>query len=218
MRLLDRLRRLVRKPEPFDPSRFDDPLANKTEWTPAKRGGANFRTHKMITNSTQRVSFVATLGLKLFCTLFIVLGAGIPAFIIYSKFDAIASFTDPEFIWPVVFGLVFIAAGGIILFVGLKPRVFDRTLGYYWRGYKGPGTMYNPDELAKFTRLHKIHAIQIIKERCQTRNGSYYSYELNLVLDDASRINVIDHGNSSNLTDDADKLAKFLNVPVWPAI
>jgi hypothetical protein len=47
--------------------------------------------------------------------------------------------------------------------------------------------------------------------------NSYYSYELNLVLDDGSRINVVDHGNLERLRSDANALSQFLDKPVWDA-
>ncbi len=47
--------------------------------------------------------------------------------------------------------------------------------------------------------------------------SSYYSYELNLVLDDGSRINVVDHGNLDRLRGDAQTLSRFLDKPVWDA-
>ena len=217
MRIIDKLRGLRREPEPFDPSHFDDPVATKTPWTPAKSGGANFRTHKLVQVNEWRLAFQATLGLKLFCFVFISFGI-VPLIFFLKQSDTTGNDALSSLVLILAFGLLFAVIGGVMLFVGLKPRVFDRSLGFYWRGYKGPGTMYNPDEYAKFTSIGKIHAIQIIKERCRSKNGSYYSYELNLVLDDASRINVIDHGNGSILSDDADKLAQFLDVPVWPAI
>ena len=47
--------------------------------------------------------------------------------------------------------------------------------------------------------------------------SSYTSYELNLVLDDGSRINVVDHGNLDRLRGDATTLSRFLSKPVWDA-
>jgi len=38
-----------------------------------------------------------------------------------------------------------------------------------------------------------------------------------LVLNDASRINVIDHGNIKKLREDGQKLAEFLGKPLWDA-
>jgi hypothetical protein len=47
--------------------------------------------------------------------------------------------------------------------------------------------------------------------------NSYHSYELNLVLNDGSRINVVDHGNLERLRSDASTLSRFLDKPVWDA-
>ena len=44
---------------------------------------------------------------------------------------------------------------------------------------------------------------------------SYYSYELNMVLNGGERINVMDHGNQAALTGDAQRIARLLDVPVW---
>ena len=43
--------------------------------------------------------------------------------------------------------------------------------------------------------------------------SSYYSYELNLVLHDGSRINVVDQGNLKRLRSDANTLSQFLESP-----
>ncbi|MGD9320846.1 MAG: hypothetical protein PVH99_12810, partial [Desulfobacteraceae bacterium] len=47
---------------------------------------------------------------------------------------------------------------------------------------------------------------------------SYYSYELNLVLRDSKRTNVMDHGDYEKLREDAQTLSQFLEKPVWDAI
>ena len=47
--------------------------------------------------------------------------------------------------------------------------------------------------------------------------SSYYSYELNLVLHDGSRINVVDQGNLKRLRSDANAFSQFLDKPVWDA-
>lgn len=40
---------------------------------------------------------------------------------------------------------------------------------------------------------------------------------LNLVLDDGSRINVVDHGCARSLRAEAHQLATFLDKPLWDA-
>ncbi len=55
----------------------------------------------------------------------------------------------------------------------------------------------------------------MLRERIRSKNGSYYSYEINLVLHNASRVNVIDHGNHQAVIEDAETLAQALGVPLW---
>ena len=65
--------------------------------------------------------------------------------------------------------------------------------------------------------LSSIHALQLLSEFVSGSKSSYYSYELNLVLNDGSRINVVDHGNLERLRSDASALSRFLDKPVWDA-
>lgn len=61
----------------IDLSIFRDELANKTEWTPLVRGGANFKTHKLVTVDMNRIEFRASLGSKLFAAVFSWQGSGL---------------------------------------------------------------------------------------------------------------------------------------------
>ena len=166
---------------PFDPSRFEDPIAMQTEWTPAKGGGANFCTHKMVQNGMGRLEFRASLGARLFY-------------------------------------LVFASAGGAMFYFGTIPIVFDQQRGFYWKGRKAPYEMYNRAALKNYARLEDIHALQLISEYCHGNKSSYDSYELNLVLKDGRRLNVVDHGNHKQLRADAATLSRILDKPVWDAL
>jgi hypothetical protein len=66
--------------------------------------------------------------------------------------------------------------------------------------------------------LEDIHAIQLLSEYVRRSKSSYYSYELNLVLNDGKRLIVVDHGNLTRLQEDAKKLLEFLGKPVWDEI
>lgn len=46
---------------------------------------------------------------------------------------------------------------------------------------------------------------------------SSHGYEINLVLADGSRINLVHHGARSIISEDAKTLGSFLEVPVWDA-
>ena len=66
-------------------------------------------------------------------------------------------------------------------------------------------------------QLYQVHALQIIREYVRGNKSSYYSYELNLILKDGSRKNVVDHGSIKQLQKDAQTLGQFLGIPVWDA-
>jgi hypothetical protein len=121
-------------------------------------------------------------------------------------------------IMPVLIGLVFVFAGGTLYYIGTAPIVFDKYKGYFWKGRKVPDEVSDKSELKYFAELQNIHALQLLSEYCSGSENSCTSYELNLVLKNGSRINVVDHGNPIKLREDAQKLSGFLGKPVWDAI
>ena len=107
-----------------------------------------------------------------------------------------------------IFGGVFMTVGGAIYKRFNKPIVFDRGEGLFWKGKK-------TDSI----NLENIHAIQLIRECVagDSESPSFYSYELNLVLDDGERRNVIDQGGQGRVVKYAEQLGQFLDVRVWDA-
>ena len=65
--------------------------------------------------------------------------------------------------------------------------------------------------------LDRVHAIQIVHERVRDSDSSYTSYEINLVLHDAQRVTVVDHGSLKHIRRDAEQIAELIGVPVWDA-
>jgi len=210
---LNKLKQLTVEPVPFDPSGLGDEVALKTSWTPAKGGGASFETHRLVEIDMHRHEFRASPGMVLFAGVFMLVGAVASTVIVIAnqEADLIA------LIFPVIMGLVFVGIGGGMMYFGLAPIVFDKRRGEYWKGRTAPYEAANRQGLKHYTELDEIRALQIIKERCTSKNSSYFSYELNLVLQDGRRLNVIDHGNLERLRADAEKLSAFLGKPVWDA-
>ncbi|HBC89368.1 MAG TPA: hypothetical protein DCZ94_20705 [Lentisphaeria bacterium] len=202
----------------FDPSIFNDPLAGKTGWTPAKGGGANFCTHRLIAMGPERMEFRSSWGAKFFYLIFLFIGLGVMLAVPIAMYSEGKLGLNPETIVPILIGSIFAIIGGIMLYFGTKPIVFDRRAGHFWKGWQNPEKMLNPETLKHYTKLNQIHALQLVSEYCSGNKSSYYSYELNLVLEDGSRINVIDHGNSEKLRKDAQSLSTFLGKPVWDGI
>lgn len=98
-----------------------------------------------------------------------------------------------------------------------KPRIFDKQQGLYYATYQFKLHKSRRQQTKDYLSLKSIVAIQIIGEYVQSDDGSYKSFELNLVLDDASRRNVVDHGNLKSIIKDAEMLSAFLNIPIWHA-
>jgi len=185
----------------------DDAVAAKTSWEPLVSGGSNFRTRALVTASPDRVEFPATMGAKVFAGIFATIGLVVLGF---------AVTTGPWFL--LLFGGVFFAVGLVLLRTGTSPVVFDRRQGAFWRGREAPNEVINRAEIKHYARLDDIHALQLLAEYIRSDDNSYYSYELNLVLRNGDRLNVMDHGDYEALRRDASTLGTFLDRPVWDAV
>jgi hypothetical protein len=209
MKILEQLQKLAANPpRPFDPGSFNDPVALKAAWTPLRKGGSSFRTHKLVNVETWRIEFRASLGACLFHLFFLLIGLGALGLQVYAG--------EYHFIL-IIIGLVFASIGGSMLYFGTRPIVFDKSQGAFWRGRK-PRDVGDPRPVKGYAPLQNIHALQIISEYCRGNKSSFYSHELNLVLEDGSRLNVIDHGNLRKLMQDAKALADFLGKPLWSPV
>ena len=218
--IVQNIRNLSRNPVEVDPSQFDDPVATATGWGPAKRGGSNFCTHKFVEVNPNRIEFRPSVGAKLFSMIFLLIGLGLSIGFSYKLLSKENIILTTHTIFPILFGLVFAIVGVVMFYFFLSPIVFDKYSGYFWKGRRGPDQVVNKDKIKDLTRLDEIHALQLISEYVRSsgkNSSSYYSYELNLVLADASRVNVVDHGIKDKLIEDAQTLAEFLDVPVWDA-
>ncbi len=204
------IQRIQREAVPFDPSNLGDDLASRVDWSPVKGGGASFRTHHLERIDSNRCEFKAAAGAKLFYGVFVVMGLGVA--IAFGTAGA-----SSAGLFPVLFGLGFAAIGGVLWYFGAAPIVFDKRRGAFWKGRQSPYDVRNVSELKHHAPLDRIHALQIISEYVRGNKSSYYSYELNLVLDDGTRLNVVDHGRLDRLREDAQMLSTFLERPVWDA-
>jgi hypothetical protein len=220
-KLLKKLKALTIEATRYDPSVLGDPIADRTDWGPAKGGGASFGTHKLVPVGSFRLEFRPTGGALAFYGVFLVVGVTILVGMSIVGFSGGASPLDDgqvlPLIVPTIVGLVFTIVGGAMLRGGSAPIVFDKSRGAYWRGRVAPHEMSNRHGHKETADLDEIHALQLISEHCTSKDSSYYSYELNLVLDDATRINIVDHGNKDALHADAGRLGAFLGVPIWDA-
>jgi len=215
--LAQKLFNLGKEQPPFDPSQFNDPLALKIDWSSAKRGGTNFQTRELIKITPYRVEFRATKFALFLYSAFFLGGIGtliVTSFIKYRSHQWVFNLDD---LAPMLIAVAFLIAGNILLYFGMRPIIFDKMKSAFWKGRKSPAQVHDPKLIKDFVRFSDIHALQLISEYIRAKN-SYYSYELNIIKKDGTRVNVVDHGNKTKLKQDARNLAMFLNKPVWDAI
>ena len=210
------LNKLTSTGPPFNPSVFEDDLAQKVQWTPNKKGGTNITTHYAEITAEHRLIFKTTSSIKIFMGVFLV--TGIIASIIGITIIFYTQSFEGEKLVPIGIGTAFILAYFVISRNINIPRVFDKNVSFFWIGYKGPHETNNPKKVKSFGSLADIHAIQLISEHVSGDKSSYYSFELNLVLENGKRVNITDHGGLKRIREDAHLLSVFLNVPVWDAI
>jgi hypothetical protein len=203
----------------FNPSPLNDKIAMKTQWKPVKvGGGTNIRTHRLKEISPRRIEYIARGSVLCLLVVFVLLVVSIFVGISVIIAGGIAEFSrDSELIFFCI-GPVIIGFSIIFLFFhyNTTPYIFDLNLGYYWEGRN----KISPIDMKKVKnrcRLQDIHAIQLLERYCND-SGLYYSYELNLVLKDGKRLNVMDHSRRAHIRSDAQRLGQFLKVPIWDAI
>ena len=187
------------KREILDLGAFGNEIAFKTSWEPLVGGGTNFCTHRVQKNASldgDIFVFKTTIQAYLFAFSFVALGAML-------AISSAAAKAPDQF---ALIGLGILAFGCWYLWsLRQKESRFDRYSNELTQGKKS-------------FDLKNAEAIQLIREYVRGNESSYYSYELNLICSDGSRINIVDHGALRKLREDAALLAEYLSIPVWDAI
>lgn len=199
---------------PIGPPKYTNhPIDSQTSWAPLTSGGSSFKTHKLKEIDSDRVEFRSTIGARFFAMIFG--GIGLAA----SIGGLIALFASGVNNLPIGIGLTLF--GGIFAAVGIhlyrkfdKPIIFDLSDGLFWRG-KHPNFLDAEEKSYAWCKTEEITGIQILQKRVKHDKSSYYSYEINLILEDAGRRQVVDHGHLTQISKDALQLGEFLQVPVW---
>lgn len=199
---------------PVDPRVFNDHVAIKTQWTPLVGGGATFRSHTVV-RGRDTLCFEPTLSSYLCVAAFFVPGIVMIGLGTHHIMAQSQDFEDS--LGLLAFGLIFTVASVFISTFVCHRASFDRKKGLFHRGLVFNKTANNLRKSKNCCALREVHALQIIEEHVTSDDSSYLSYELNLVLRNGQRINVIDHSNLSMLRKDAAKVSQFLECPLWDA-
>lgn len=216
---------------------FKDPLASQTKWNQLSNSNLKFRSKKLITIDARRVAVkptARTIGMVLLF-LAVLLGSALGRIVSTPSFVSLPQ--QPVAVimaragLPFVQGAFFVFLAGIVAYAMhplLFTTVFDKKRGHFWNAWVGNRPRLRP--LARSGLLADIHAVQLlggylsrrshrhtigVGPRSKSVSGGFYRYELNLVLNDASRLHVMAHGDEKSLREDAERLASFLGKPLW---
>eukprot|EP00831_Metopus_contortus_P036606 TRINITY_DN28931_c0_g4_i1.p2 TRINITY_DN28931_c0_g4~~TRINITY_DN28931_c0_g4_i1.p2 ORF type:complete len:177 (-),score=16.28 TRINITY_DN28931_c0_g4_i1:311-841(-) len=126
-KILEKLKALANaSKQSINPEKFNDPVALVTSWSPAKSGGSNFRTHKLIRSKEHydRLEFVPTLGSWLMGLVFLLTGLGI--IIGFSITLFLSDKVEIPFFIPYILGGIFTALGIFIFRVFISKHTKDK--------------------------------------------------------------------------------------------
>ena len=194
----------------LDSFQKEDTVAKNTSWLPLKKWGINIKSHNLeesdgILKYSISLQFIALYGI------FIAIGGFMSLWWLLSWYSN--KTIEQDNIMVIIFWLIYSGIGLYFLLKSRKNRwVFDR---YVWFAYVGklPDIIQTSGDNTVIS-LSQIHAIQIIPEWVSGKN-SFVSYEINIVLKDFSRHNIVDHGNIKKIREDAEKISMFLGVRMW---
>jgi len=97
-----------------------------------------------------------------------------------------------------------------------KPKILDKDVGFYWHAWGIPSVATK----GKVIELDKICALQLLSftKTEQDSAQTWQIYQLIFVMTDKSRVPFLEHGNFTQITEQAKLVAEFLEVPVWKKI
>lgn len=187
-------------------ARMSEQPPEDLDWSPLVPGGAAFRTHRLVERTATRIELHPSAQARTLIGVVASLGVVALGFVVWG-----IVVNDPP---AMVTAGVFVVTTGVLALLLRRQldncRFFDAQLGCYWRS-RGAGDPPGSDAVP----LSSIRGLQITPERIVNSESDYDAYELNLVLAEGRRVNVLDHGNLPELHADATRIAGFLRVPLW---
>ncbi|MBQ9366237.1 MAG: DUF3592 domain-containing protein [Victivallales bacterium] len=172
--------------------------------TPLKYSGSNYYSERLVVRGNI-IEVRPTLRHRLLMSIFAVIGLIIAI---------VPSFADEKIIWPTIaFGCLFFLIGSIALIGELcEPRpLLNLSLRQLFpKGMKHPNLAVSINTITHLEILGKLVNTPSRKGRRQ----NYTCYELNAVLQNDERHNILNHGNLKKMREDAHLLADILNLQI----
>ena len=171
---------------------------------------SNFCAHRLIFTQG-KVSVKPTAGNYIFFSIFALIGLGIIAAAWLAEGDENAR------IPMTVFGLIFagVGFGGMFWKRNRLPEIdLMRRMFYPEQRKYDPSDMTNITSLNGGIPLSELVKIEVSTRRVRGNKSSYTAYMLDLVFRDGYSCRLLSHGARKQFTEDAEKLAQVLNMPL----
>jgi hypothetical protein len=204
--------------------RFADPVSEQTEWSPMNEQLSGFHrfisspTYKLLNINSARIEFKTTILARFACVFDLIMGMVFLGFLTF--IFSLNSFKLDLVMVAIIIIAICAAVFGVLRIYNISmPLVFDKSIGFFWKGKTSPCSACVKGVLKHSANLEEIHAIQLISDFHPSNSSSnaYYSYEMNLILIDGRRLNLDANMNMSAMREQADTLSRFLGKPVWDA-
>jgi hypothetical protein len=193
----------------------DDPVALKVSWNAFNASSTNFK-NQAIDVSDDKIRIKQPKKMDQLTALF--LAPGIATFLY-----GLSDFFSGDWL----FGFFMILLGSVLGGIGfnlLKKTSNDFTLDLTKGTYHVGNHLDEVSQRDRFVNgyIKDIHALQILKERIASsskdgKSKSHNNYEVNIVLKDGERINIMEHQHIEYVNSYAVKLSGILGVSIWKA-
>ncbi|WP_196893214.1 hypothetical protein [Aureivirga marina] len=191
----------------FDHPPLDYHHNNLIDFTPISSGTtSNSYTAKLDFKKSNYVFVRGTYLIKFMYVAMFILGLNSLIFSYYKHYVVRGN--------PITIGSIFsefFTSGGIFMIIAVAIFLFINPTGIF--------DLKNQRFISLNTvNLSEIQGLQIVPKLVSTRkSGMYKCYELNIVLNNGERANVMQHGDEIMMLHDAFKLKNKLNLPLWKA-
>jgi len=190
-------------PKIFNPKNFKDPVAQKTEWTPVfKDTNGNFKVKRISEKDGGRLGFQKSNSSKAMYRNCALMGLAALAYMVITQ-NAVLILR--------IISLLAVVVGLWGMYLQSQPFFFDKAAGIFKNGRK------------QTVKLDDVYALQLLSREVQVKAPpkgelkKIKTYELNLVLNDGKRVNVLAHGGFQEIKEDSDKISGFIDKPLWDA-
>jgi len=201
----------------------DDPIAKSIEWTGTAAWGSDPSPNpkgavvRIRSVSASRIEFQPGSARKWHATMLFLSAVG--AILVYV---ATSSFTR-ALLAPLICMSLSVVVWLVRLVTG-ETLVFDKQLGMYWLGKSQPAPVVGAVSSGRLGRISDIYALQLVSTRryvgdprmgAGSETKEFPTYELNLVLQDGTRLSTVCLDDYGSIDHDAKILAAFLQRPLW---